>query len=558
MEIVKEKIPTPEVSDMLMSFQCQSIAEDDTEFKIEYDILPPVPLNENSQLSEIQRRIAQGLASTEEQIEALNQQLDTINTKIDQLTNHADGVDYMVAVGSGILTGMIDALFVKEFSLTDANQWGEKKVDAFVIQAAHSQGYEGNDLYGAVKYLEDKFPIAADKATNDFGGGRQHHLRDFSHHPTPVGLIFSLLTQFTENVYGTDVTGAFKIVALNKEDLFLIGKDVPEKLTFGVIHWFFHMVSDMAGSSSSSILVGKAGTGLPGPIGSLLKEVSALPLFRSTNEKGYKEFSVWVSKLFNGTLLGDRDANGNLVPLKFDLRTEIGMAHQLGQQALPVLLNECIVRGFYFIRRFLYESRLCNIQDIHDLKDLNWKNTLPFKNRTITRMLTIATGTFTAVDLGDAAIRSAVKSGGVGPAFAKNFILRVNFVGIGRFAIAIGSDITMEMQRNAAKKKKSLVMSQLIQQSTVKLCYQTADTWCAMSILYEQQAAMFHEQANLWLEVEKTESAMNELYDCMDCISIFYVEMLNKRKKGLEQMASVAPAAAQKIPELAKYINIRR
>ena len=26
----------------------------------------------------------------------------------------------------------------------------------------------------------------------DFGGGLKHHLNDFAHHPTPVGLIFSL------------------------------------------------------------------------------------------------------------------------------------------------------------------------------------------------------------------------------------------------------------------------------------------------------------------------------------------------------------------------------
>ena len=39
------------------------------------------------------------------------------------------------------------------------------------------------------------------------------------------------------------------------------------------------MVSDMAGSSSS-ILDGKSGTGLPGPLVSLLKEISALQFLR--------------------------------------------------------------------------------------------------------------------------------------------------------------------------------------------------------------------------------------------------------------------------------------
>ena len=57
-------------------------------------------------------------------------------------------------------------------------------------------------------------------------------------------------------------------------------------------------------------------------------------------------------------------------------------------------------------------------------------------------MLTIATGTFIAVDLFDAGVRSAIKTGGaINPAFWGSFVLRVNFVGIGRFAIACYSDI---------------------------------------------------------------------------------------------------------------------
>lgn len=123
-------------------------------------------------------------------------------------------------------------------------------------------------MYGAIKFLEDKYPIAADKTTNAFGGGLQHHLRDFSHHPMPIGLLFSLLIQFTKKVYGTDVAGVFHIVELKEDSLILIGKNFPKKIIFGVINCFFHMVSDMAGSSGS-ILLGKAVTGLPGSLVSL-------------------------------------------------------------------------------------------------------------------------------------------------------------------------------------------------------------------------------------------------------------------------------------------------
>ena len=377
----------------------------------------------------------------------IQSRIDELNTDIDKLTNHADGLDYMVAVASGVICGFVDVLFVSDLSFEKANEWGGDKVNDFVLKIAQKQGYEGEDLSDAVRFLENKFPIAADKATNAFGGGLQHHLRDFSHHPTPVGLFFSLLTQFTNCVYGTNTAGFFQVYKLNEEDLVLIGKNIQEKLLFGVVHWFFHMVSDMAGSSGS-IAAGKTGTGLPGPLVSLLKELSSLPFFKNLNEDGYKEFSVWISKLFNGTLLGTHDENGKIIsPIKFDLRTEIGLLPQLVKQAIPILINECVVRGFYFIRRLSVEIKSNDIKNFKELKKIDWRSVLPFNNRTIVRMLTISLGTFVTIDLADAAIESVIKSGGFVAGFAKNMIVKVNFVGIGRFSIAVFSDAKMGIQR---------------------------------------------------------------------------------------------------------------
>ena len=376
----------------------------------------------------------------EQKVLAFEQAYGEAQDEIERLTSSGDRFDYAVAACSGIIAGLIDILFVGELSIDRANEWGNQKVEDFVISIAKKSGYQGNDLAGAVEYLEDRNSIAADKVTNAFGGGKQHHLRDFSHHPTPVGLFFSLLTQFTGKVYGTDVTGVFKIEPLSESDFYLIGKDIPQKLTFGIITWFFHMASDMAGSSGS-IREGSLGTGLPGPLVSLLKELSALPIFRHTNSKGYKEFSVWISKLFNGTLLANRDQNGKIIEaVKFDLRTEIGLGRELGRQAIPVVINECVVRAFYFIRRLLGELKEKDVRNITELEKISWKNTLPVKNRTIVRMLTISTVALEVLDLADATLRSGGNLG--------MFILRVNFVGVGRFAVAGSADILMGIKKS--------------------------------------------------------------------------------------------------------------
>ncbi len=433
----------------------ENIVEDSV---VQYDIL-----GHDKSLSEIEDVSA-----------SLEQKVDAINAEVAKYTNDADWIDNTVAIACGVLCGMVDSFFVGEFSFEKANEWGNQKTNNFVIKTAQRQGYKGNDLAGAVKYLEDKFPIASDKVTNDFGGGKNHHLRDFSHHPTIVGLLFSLLTQFTKKVYGTDVSGMFHAVDLPSNALILIGKNTHEKITFGVINWLFHMISDIAGSSGS-IEMGKVGTGLPGPIVSLLKELSAIPVFKKTNKKGYKEISVWVSKLFDGTLLGEHDSNGKIVRAeKFDLRTEIGTLPQLGKQAIPVLINECVVRGFFFIRRFAEEIK--GIHSFTELRDINWQKTLPAKNRTIIRMLTISSGSFMAFDMADAAIRGTVNSGATLPGFVTQFVLRVNIVGVGRFAVAIGCDARMGLKKRKLEAQRSSIKTQILYYTDAKIYYRVGDS----------------------------------------------------------------------------------
>ena len=132
---------------------------------------------------EINQELAEEVVSAEAKVEApsidhLNTELARVNRDLEHYTNHADKADYAFAVASGVLAGLVDSLFVGEFS----------------------------------------------------------------HHPTPVGLVCSILTQFTGNVYGTDVAGAFQCVPLNKDGLNLVGKSFPEEITFGAVNWFFHMV----------------------------------------------------------------------------------------------------------------------------------------------------------------------------------------------------------------------------------------------------------------------------------------------------------------------------
>lgn len=506
----------------LIEFPRLKVVQD--ELEVEYDI-EAVLLDENDAR---ERKINEEINKLDEHISLNEDRLDELNKEIDKLTNHSDGVDYTVAIGSGILAGLIDVFWVGEFSLERGRGWGEDTVNQFVMKVAQWRGYEGNDLQGSIRYLENKYGAPSDSNTMDFGGALQHHLRDFAHHPTFVGLMFSLLTQFTGKSYGTDVNGLFKVVDVN--NTMLIGEDIPQKFLIGTVHWFFHMVSDMAGSSSTP----GAGTGLPGPILSLAKELSALPIFRNM-EIGDQRLSVWISKLFNGTLLAERDANGKIVePFRFDLRTEIGVGYEIGRQAIPVVINECVVRSFYFIRRLAKEIKEESVKQVQDLKRIDWQRTLPFKNRTIVRMLTISTGTFTAIDLGDAAIRALYKSGGNKAVFLKEFVLRVNFVGIGRFTIAVGTDLTMGGKQQNRRNERMMIFSEQ---------------------LHMMNSKIFYLQASTWIAADTTEKTINEALEKMEETTRVFIDTWEANRRSIQNIGKYRQGIEQHNPKLLDEIS---
>ncbi len=381
----------------------------------------------------------------------IEQTIYDLDNQVQMLSSQADKLDYLVSISSGILCGMLDMFWVGDFNLEAGRSIADETVNSFVKKTSKILGCEDNDIKSCVAFLEKKFPIPADGNTPDFGGGLQHHLRDFAHHPTIIGLMFSLLTQFTEKSYGTDVSGKFMIVPVPEKNRIFIGKDVPDKLLKGTIVWFFHLVSDIAGSSSTAGISG--GTGIPGPILSMAKELSVLPLFRNL-KFGDNSLSVFLSKLFNGTLFAKHDENGKILKdtvVKFDLRGELGVAIELGKQAIPVIANECIVRAFYFIRRFAIEIKECQIGSIKELSIIDWEKVRPYKNPTLTRMLTISTGVFTTIDITEAVV-------------SQKYWVSVNYVGVGRFAIAVGAETVNFLKvRNVVKIKQ---MYQGIEQNT--------------------------------------------------------------------------------------------
>lgn len=562
---------------------------------VEIEILPPMDINDRRKVE-----IYNGIAEIDEKLDAISARIEELNAEIDSLTNHADGLDYTIAVASGILTGLIDSFFVGETDIKGSIEkvdksftekvkkkaLSEKQDDAVkkALEGAKKKGRtlskdeieeikknvakkfysdpnhlaeQGKDpvLKRAISFLEKKHPTPQDNLYRGTGGApSNHHLHDIAHHASLGGMVASIVVQFLRVATFANKDGEleFKFVGVEPKELLDIwlpiavsgllnwlvyvsentiktedGEKLPEpiiklahllastpaiiQVIKAVDNWFLHLFSDVAGSRSSK----GRGAGIPGLFISLLKELSIVPPLNLTGLPQAIDY-LYTNK-------------------KIDLRAEIGIAKELGRQTLPIIINEVLVRTFYFVRRLIVEYK-----KNESFEGVDWQNVIPFGNRTVERMMTIASGTFMAFDVADAAIRS----GG----FNASCILRINFVGIGRFAIAIGTDFAMGIKKRKKEAERSEALSAYISLANIKVYYRKADLLCSLSDLYNLEANMYSAEKDVWQEVQYNADTMAQLYEVITRTCQIYVQAIDRMDECSEAIVQSLPAFDQTHP----------
>lgn len=127
-------------------------------------------------------------------------------------------------------------------------------------------------------------------------------------------------------------------------------------------------------------------------------------------------------------------------------------------QIIPVFLNELLVRLLYSVRRlFRYFEDTPKVARSFKLM---WKQCEPFSNPSVKRMLTVAHGTFCLIDTGDA-VAKAFASGG-GEFNPIEFVLRLNIVGVGRFAISLYGETKRVISYGYAKKEANFAAREIV------------------------------------------------------------------------------------------------
>ena len=421
----------------------------------------------------------------EEQFRDLRSELEDLEEYSKQLKNSADGLDYALAVTSGIIAGIIDSVIVGKWDFKKAKANSNKEINIYIQEFAKKNGLEddSNRLEKAVKFLEDKFPQPGDapwlhEGIDSYGNtvlekhisSTSHHLDDLSHHPTIVGLISCILAQFTLKSTYYNASGQKIIIPIDvDENGMLEGKTCSAKVASGFINWCFqvaknrhgHLISDLGGSKKTA----GRGMGLPGSITSLLKELSCLPGIRETDfpQKVSAAYQKGIGMNPGQVDLGLFNCLFDGAKSTLDVRTENAIAHELKRQSIPLIINEVMVRSCYFLRHLILEWKATG-----DLLKVNLKKIMPYNNRTIVRMITVSTGVFELIDLSDATIRAALKSKGTEVEFTRQLVLRGNFIGIGRFALSCGAELLMEsrdgrMELALATGEVALASGELVQ-----------------------------------------------------------------------------------------------
>lgn len=581
----------------------------DDDFRVEFEVSPIFDLKhiEDTQKKEIYDAIS----SIEDTQKAIHSKIESLNEDIDRLTNHADGIDYTVAVSCGILCGIIDSLFVGEFDYEGALKKSQDKVNEYVkkkaekirtkeavktaiekakakaaaqgkkltdkdikelkekvtkgiketfekFEASDSENGTVNSLRRAISKLEGYYKIASDNMFKGIKGMNtaSHHLDDLAHHPTLLGFCAAIIGEFFKAGIFVDKNGDWHLIVGKWDDeqkkkffslVFSIviaallrwmlnsvtskyKDEIDEKLPKPIAkilkllvntplaivalkhavnvfdNWWGHLASDMAGSSNTP----GAGMGIPGLFVCILKEISSIsPL-------NYTKLPKLVDEIYTQK--------------RFDMRDELAVINELGRQCIPVLLGDVLTRTIYFVRHLVME-----LHNKDSFMDVDWKNVIPFNNRTITRLLVIESGTFTTCDIADAAIRSAIQNGGnvYNPELYTDFILRVNIVGIGRFAIALGSDIKMVGKRKDGIDEKIFLQNK----------YSLLDS-----------AIVSYKQEGVWLTASETASSISHLKETACKSLLLYNEVARRLDKDFETLNTHIQQINESDPEFSEEL----
>ena len=379
----------------------------------------------------------------------------------DQSVEKAQKEDYLVSAACGALSAVLDVLRVNKFDLNKAKDWNEDDISHFIKCMVSEENkfnklnINGN-LSSMVEFIESVYPDSKASAVSQRGGSKEDY-RNLAYCSSMLGLCASLFTQFTgtethKKEEGLPVFKA-KAIVLNPDNQLkiadintvLIGDNNEEKVFLAVIEWLFYLVRSAALDKLNH-------DSIPGSLKYFLVFID-----KAKNLSNFKDFELTDDNFrhFVANALNNEYQGSDSIPGKFDLHVEMDAVRVLGAMSLPLLLNECLVRGYYFVNQLVKQIKAKEVKTLNDFGRIDMQVVLPFDNAAIRRMSTVSRGFFVAINATTAMIFAALKykKNNGSHAFAKEFILRLNFIGIGSFSVSFYVDLTESIKNRSSHRK---------------------------------------------------------------------------------------------------------
>lgn len=264
----------------------------------------------------------------------LTPQMDTMPLRHN---DKCDKYDYIIAIACGTISGLIDAFLVGAPGDSVIGKWTDAQADKCVMAFAKMNGWnpragKENSVASAIGHLEKTFKVNYDQRHSADVNGlfnmntRNHHMKSLAHAPSPVGLFFSILNQFTST--STFLSNG-QMIMIQTDTFVLQGNNFISKLFCGFTNWVGHLMSDFVGSSGSKGNGGR-GSGI------------VMPFYELFGMCNFGSFGQHRQSL--ATLATQAFENG------CDARFGLTMA-------LPVVLCETSIRLIWGIRQYFQFKR---------------------------------------------------------------------------------------------------------------------------------------------------------------------------------------------------------
>ena len=346
----------------------------------------------------------------------------------------SERVYYTIAAACGTAMGAFSLLPFTGKALEKIEEWSEKDWHKYIVLISQLIGYKKNDYRGAVQFLVNRTITYAEQIEPEASRGFiKEKLLELSSNPSWAGLMFSVFSQFSGKSYSFDEKNGLRIKPLAK--YYAVGQTLSEKLLFGFLYWVFYLSADVVLSKRQ--LVDEIG--LPKELLRVIKEFVNLPLMKtipSNYEEAEKQFSTWLVNTFSN--YAENDESHSIICNILRIINE--KEDSLKEQSFPVMLNECLVRGLYVIRKLHHYLQEKNVSSFSDLQEIIDNEIIPFNNKLISRMMLVSSASFVAANVSGATLKVLAKKKVGKRAFAKALLTEINVVGVGRFIISCVED----------------------------------------------------------------------------------------------------------------------